>query len=377
MNRKMTIKRFWGMLIALSVIVLTASCGADGGSAPMAYDMEVISGEDTDTSKPEPESTETEESTPEETEALNEATEPEASEKAEETETAEEDIDGAEGGSEPAGQESIEFNGISYRIIQVDGGDLSGEREPNVAVDIGYGDRIYWAFTNEYGQLVHVVADQVTLQFDAELTEGNSRYYPDEAKVPGTEQPDLDEGHIIADSLGGVANAYNITPQNSMLNRHGDQAYMEKVIRDAGGCEDLVATITYPDTTTQIPSRYKYEYTLLGHKVTDEFDNVNPDEVNAVINAQPDIAGADAGGTEEAAPPVTESDAAIAAEPAPAAAEPAPAAEPENIANIDTNGNGQVTIAEAKAAGFTMPIHSDHWLYKYMHDGDGDGMVGE
>lgn len=41
------------------------------------------------------------------------------------------------------------------------------------------------------------------------------------------------------------------------------------------------------------------------------------------------------------------------------------------------NGNGQVTIQEAKDAGFTMPITSDHWLYPYMHDNDGDGMVGE
>lgn len=35
-----------------------------------------------------------------------------------------------------------------YKLIEVDGGDLSGYREPNVVVDIGYGDRKYWAFTN-------------------------------------------------------------------------------------------------------------------------------------------------------------------------------------------------------------------------------------
>ncbi len=44
---------------------------------------------------------------------------------------------------------------------------------------------------------------------------------------------------------------------------------------------------------------------------------------------------------------------------------------------MDTNGNGQVTIKEAKAAGFKMPITRDHWLYPYMDDRDGDGMVGE
>lgn len=51
--------------------------------------------------------------------------------------------------------------------------------------------------------------------------------------------------------------------------------------------------------------------------------------------------------------------------------------EQNDISSIDTNGNGQVTIAEAKAAGFAMPIYSDHWLYAYMDDRDGDGMVGE
>lgn len=61
-------------------------------------------------------------------------------------------------------------------------------------------------------------------------------------------------GHVIADSLGGVSNAYNITPQDSTLNRDGDQAYMEKVIRDAGGRSNFTAVITYPSTTTQIPS---------------------------------------------------------------------------------------------------------------------------
>ena len=66
-----------------------------------------------------------------------------------------------------------------------------------------------------------------------------------EADVPGTERSYLDQGHVIADSLGGVSNAYNITPQDSTLNRHGDQAYMEKVIRDAGGVTNFVAKISY------------------------------------------------------------------------------------------------------------------------------------
>ncbi len=182
--------------------------------------------------------------------------------------------------------QSTESKFKGYKLIKVDGGDLSGHREPNVVVDIGYGDREYWAFTNEYGQLVKVIADKIILQDDKkEPVTSNGRYYKDEAKVPGVERSDLDEGHVIADSLGGVSNAYNITPQNSTLNRHGDQAYMEKNIRDAGGCTDFVAIITYPNTTTQIPSHYSYTYTLKGKVIKDEFDNVNPDKTNTTTKS--------------------------------------------------------------------------------------------
>lgn len=248
---------------------------------------------------------------------------------------------------------TLDYAGNTYNIIEVDGGNLSGERQPNVAVDIGFGYREYWALTNEYGQLVYVIADKIVLQDEhSEPVNSAGRYYNDEAKVPGTEREDLDEGHVIADSLGGVSNAYNITPQNSVLNRHGDQAYMEKVIRDAGGCEDFVATITYPNTKTQIPSKYKYEYVLKGNKIVDEFENVNPDEVNASLTQVP-----------TKAPNRTNKTDAVKEE--------------NDLSKIDTNGNGKVTIAEAKAAGYKMPIYSDHWLYQYMDDRDGDGMVGE
>ncbi|NME07363.1 hypothetical protein HF876_16215 [Psychrobacillus sp. BL-248-WT-3] len=236
-----------------------------------------------------------------------------------------------------------------YKLIEVDGGDLSGYRESNVVVDIGYGEREYWAFTNEHGQLVRVIAEEITLQDDsAEPVLSSGRYYSDEAKVPGVESEFLDEGHIIADSLGGVSNAYNITPQESTLNRHGDQAYMEDAIRKAGGATNFEAIITYPNTETQIPSSYQYTYTIMGNKIVDTFDNVNPDEVNASLGLT---------GNKPPAPTSSNTK--------------------EDISSVDTNGNGQVTIKEAKAAGFSMPITSDHWLYPYMHDNDKDGMVGE
>lgn len=242
----------------------------------------------------------------------------------------------------------VTFSG--YKEIIVDGGNTSGYRKPMVVVDIGFGDREYWAFTNEYGQLVRVIAQKIVLQnHETEPVNSDGRYYDNEADVPGTEREDLDQGHVIADSLGGVSNAYNITPQDSIMNRYGDQAYMEKAIRDAGGCTNFEAIITYPDTNTQIPSHYHYTYTINGNVITEDFDNINPDEANKAINSAP--------------APTPVSDASGTGTP--------------NLSSVDTNGNGKVTISEAKAAGFKMPISRDHWLYPYMDDRDGDGLVGE
>ncbi|MEE6450067.1 DNA/RNA non-specific endonuclease [Gottfriedia acidiceleris] len=250
------------------------------------------------------------------------------------------------------------FDYSKYTLIVVNGGDMSGDRQPNVKVDVGYGERKYWAYTNEYGQLIRVEAKKITLQnskTDHVLSSG--RYYTDEANVPGTESPTLDKGHVIADSLGGVSNAYNITPQNSNLNRHGDQAYMEKVIRDARGCTDFVAVIQYPNTQTQIPNHYKFTYKIQGRSITDEFDNVSPDEVNKNLrkttgasSTLPKTNNVSVNNTKNSN---------------------------EDVSKVDTNHNGSVTIAEAKAAGFKMPITRDSWLYKYMDDRDGDGLVGE
>ena len=239
----------------------------------------------------------------------------------------------------PTEQNNDLFSG--YKLIEVDGGDLSGHREPNVVVDIGYGDRKYWAFTNEFGQLVRVIADEIVLQDDDnEPVTSSGRYYNDEAKVAGVERADLDEGHIIADSLGGVSNAYNITPQESTLNRHGDQAYMEDAIRRAGGATNFEAIITYPNTETQIPSSYQYTYTLMGNEIVDSFDNVNPDKVNASLGLTgSELSDSTSSNTNSTSPDTN-----------------------DDISSVDTNGNGQVTIKEAKEAGFSMPITSDHWL---------------
>ncbi|XXM71368.1 DNA/RNA non-specific endonuclease [Lysinibacillus sphaericus] len=318
-----------GLLLLLTSMIIVGCANAEGAAPP---DKEA---------DPKVEATETADSKDNKEEAAQEAVdEPEADEsvaKANSTETNDEDFSG-------------------FDLLVVDGGDVSGYRQPNAVVDIGFGDREYWAFTNEYGQLVRVIADEIILQDDStEPVTSSGRYYSDEAKVPGVESAVLDEGHIIADSLGGVSNAYNITPQDSTLNRHGDQAYMEKSIRDAGGATDFEAIITYPDTETQTPSSYQYTYTLRGNVIVDTFDNVNPDEVNESLGLTESKPSNSTSSNTNSTNSNAEGD----------------------LSSIDTDGSGLVTIKEAKAAGFSMPITSDHWLYAYMRDNDGDGMVGE
>lgn len=164
-------------------------------------------------------------------------------------------------------QGTVKIDESNYKLVEADGGDLSGERVPNSKVDIGYGDREYYAYTNEYGQVIYAEANEIINQDDdTEDVTSDGRYYPDEAKVPGTEASDMDEGHIIADSLGGVSNAYNITPQYYTVNRgqsDGDMRPIEKQIQN-DGATNLTVEIAYPTTDTMTPSSYEYQFTSKG-----------------------------------------------------------------------------------------------------------------
>lgn len=361
------IKKQWLMLLTTSALLLGACTATEEATedraeaAPVATVVEKESISTVDTTEEDSSATYAQE-----TKDTSETVE----EEAEESNTKDSTEKAAEPEVEPELTEKAQsdFSLDSNRLIEIDGGNQSGHREANVVVDIGFGDREYWAFTNEHGQLVYVFAKEIILQDDTtEPVTSNGRYYHDEAKVPGTESDTLDEGHVIADSLGGVANAYNITPQDSALNRYGDQAYMEDNIRRAGGAKDFEAIITYPNSETQTPSHYQYTYTIQGNTVVDSFDNVDPEEYNKSQGITP---------SEPKEEPKTEEKKETKSE---VKEEPKsePATSAEDISAVDTNGNGRVTIKEAKEARYSMPITKDHWLYKYMDDRDGDGMVGE
>lgn len=165
--------------------------------------------------------------------------------------------------------------------LEVEPCDLSGERQANVKVDIGYdsdyANREYYAYTNDLSQLSYVHADELILQNDDVENKGSDRYCSDEAKVPGVEAVDLDEGHVIADSLGGVSNAYNITPQKSDVNRFGEQSNFEEEIRSAilngEKVTDFNAFIYYGDES-MIPVSYHVEYNIGENPRVYDFANV-------------------------------------------------------------------------------------------------------
>jgi hypothetical protein len=139
---------------------------------------------------------------------------------------------------------------------------LSGYRESKVVVDIGFGNREYWAFINEYGQLVRVIADEH--QSDSiKPVLSSGRYFSNEAKVPGVESNVLSEGHILADPLGGVSNAYNI-PLHKIVHSTDKVIKFTWKVRIVRQLELLIfeAIFTYPNTEKQIPSSYQYTFIL-------------------------------------------------------------------------------------------------------------------
>lgn len=165
--------------------------------------------------------------------------------------------------------------------IRVDACDLSGNRRANVKVNIGNQTknikREYYAYTNKYKQVVYVEAKELILQQKSE-EKHKGRLCQDEANVKGTEDKNLDQGHIIADALGGVSNAYNITPENSYLNRKGSKYNLEQewmnALRNNQKITNVKVEIIYPNNYTQTPSKYKYSWEVDGSKRNLEIDNI-------------------------------------------------------------------------------------------------------
>lgn len=174
-------------------------------------------------------------------------------------------------------QAEAQQSGIDGSLCDTD----TRERTANVVVSIGATDdgvpREYYAVTNSTGQLVEVIARDIIVQNDdTETVSDKGRYCDYLPFVPGAGKG-FDRGHVIADSLGGQSNVYNLAPQNATLNRYGDQAFIENQIRKAGGAADFHAVLTYPDSHSDVPSRYSIAYSLENTPRVRTFANIDPD----------------------------------------------------------------------------------------------------
>lgn len=135
-------------------------------------------------------------------------------------------------------------------------------RNPNVKVDIGAGDRSYYAYTNEYSQLAFITADQIIVQ--NESTDGvtdSGKYCDQPAEISGDGTPKL----VIADSLGGASNAYNVI---SSINAYSQLEQIENEILAYGQATDFRVAISYQNTETNTPSTLEFSYKLGEDTVT-------------------------------------------------------------------------------------------------------------
>ncbi len=176
----------------------------------------------------------------------------------------------------------------NYKYRKVAACNMSGKRAKNTVVDIGfdssYANRNYYAYTNKYGQLIRVKAALLIPQnekYEKTILSTNGktreyRYCYDEANVKGVSKT-YHAGHIIADSWGGVANAYNITPEYYWVNLYGGQFKMEEDFRKSAINEQTITDfdmlISYKNAKTMTPYKYTVKYKVDGVQKSTTFYN--------------------------------------------------------------------------------------------------------
>lgn len=190
--------------------------------------------------------------------------------------------------------------------------------------------------------------------------------------------------HLIGHQLTGEdANARNLMTGTRWFNTEGMLPFENFVANYVEETENHVryrVTPAFEGDNLLASGVYMEGFSIEDNGATIQFNiyvpNIQPDvEINYADGSS---VGPEGPTQDESLPNLNQSS--TVSETAPAA-KSAPAttasASGGDVSLVDANGNGQVTIKEAKAAGFSMPIYSDHWLYPYMDDRDGDGMVGE
>lgn len=149
--------------------------------------------------------------------------------------------------------------------ITIDPCDTNKKLSANAKVDIGYGNREYYAYTNENAQIMYITAKAIYPQnADIEAVENNGTYCADFELAAS--EGDIKQTYLINPKYGGVSNSYNLTNQASSLDEMGDlyevQRKIDYYIYHEQLIEDLEIQLIYLDTNTQVPSSYEISYSV-------------------------------------------------------------------------------------------------------------------
>ncbi len=134
-----------------------------------------------------------------------------------------------------------------------------GGRQSNVKVDIGAGDRSYYAYTNEFAQITYIEADEIAVQdITKESVTNNGDYCDGIASVFGSDTSGMTAYRIIGDNIGGASNAYNVIATN----KTGSLEQITNEILSYGSATDFKAILSYASTNSYAPSSISISYKL-------------------------------------------------------------------------------------------------------------------
>lgn len=137
------------------------------------------------------------------------------------------------------------------------------QRLDNAAyANIGAGNRAYYSYSPTPHQVRFARADQIVLQSDAGPTPTqNNRYCARQPQREIMAGPDIDAGHIFADSLGGKGVIENMAPQSASFNRRGAQYQFEEQVRRDARANDVIGfryAAPFPDDGSMKLTHYQY-----------------------------------------------------------------------------------------------------------------------
>lgn len=131
-----------------------------------------------------------------------------------------------------------------------------------VYANIGAGNRAYYSYSPTPHQVRFARADQIVLQSDAGPTPTqNNRYCARQPQREIMAGPDIDAGHIFADSLGGAGVIENMAPQSASFNRRGAQYQFEEQVRREARANDVIGfryAAPFPDDGSMKLTHYQY-----------------------------------------------------------------------------------------------------------------------